>query len=105
MTAEASAKVAVDRPLPVPDAATGPVLGGRARRAACHPALRRLWPLPLLSAHACPHCSSPKLKWTQVQRRRHRFFFYRDSSRAQSRFCGGVPYVVAAVKLARRPTS
>ena len=66
MTAEALAKVAVDRPLPVPNAATGPYWeAARAERLVmprCDDCGRyHFYPCTL-----CPQCSSANLKWTEV---------------------------------------
>ena len=103
MTAEALAKVAVDRPLPVPDAATGPYWEAARDRAAGHAALRRLRPLPFLSAHACARNAARPISNGRGERRRRVYSFTVIHRAPSPAFAAAVPYVVAAVKLAEGP--
>lgn len=93
----------IDRPVPVPDAATGPYWAaaqeGRLVMPRCADCGKyHFYPHPL-----CPHCSSAKLEWTTVSGR-GTLYSYTVVHRAPSpAFAAEVPYVVAVVELAEGP--
>ena len=100
MTTEVSTKVAAERPLPVPDAATGPYWDATREQRLVIPrcddcGLYHFYPRTL-----CPRCSSPKLKWTQVSGTGVVYSFTVIHRAPRPAFATAVPYVVAAVKLA-----
>ena len=103
MTAEALEKVAIDRPLPVPDAATGPYWQAAREARLVIPRCDDCDHYHFYPRTLCPRCSSPALKWTQVSGHGAVYSFtviYRAPSPA---FAAAVPYVVGAVKLAEGP--
>ena len=103
MTAQAYARVANDRPLPVPDAATGPYWQAAREERLVIPRCDDCGHYHFYPRTLCPQCSSPALKWTQVSGHGAVYSFtviYRAPSPA---FAAAVPYVVGAVKLAEGP--
>ena len=93
----------IERPQPVPDAATGPYWAaaneGRLVMPHCKDCGKyHFYPHPL-----CPHCNSAALDWVAVSGRGTLYSFtvvHRAPSKA---FAGDVPYVVAVVELAEGP--
>ena len=103
MTTQALVKVAVERPLPVPDAATGAyweaARGQRLVMPRCDDCGRyHFYPRTL-----CPHCSSPDLKWTPVSGAGTVYSFTVIHRAPSPAFATAVPYVLAAIKLAEGP--
>jgi uncharacterized OB-fold protein len=93
----------VERPIPVPDAATAPYWSaaneGRLVLPRCTDCSRwHFYPRAL-----CPHCSSDKLEW-QSASGRGEVYSYTVVHRAPSpAFAAEVPYVVAIVELEEGP--
>ncbi len=93
----------IERPLPTPDAATGPYWAaaqeGRLVMPRCNDCGKyHFYPHPL-----CPHCNSAKLEWVEVSGR-GKLYSYTVVHRAPSKaFADEVPYVVAVVELAEGP--
>ncbi|MEO8442208.1 MAG: zinc ribbon domain-containing protein, partial [Betaproteobacteria bacterium] len=88
--------MAVDRPLPVPDAATGPYWEAARGERLVIPRCDDCGKFHFYPRTLCPQCSSPRLQWTQVSGAGEVYSFtviYRAPSPA---FATAVPYVVAA---------
>ncbi|MDB5812269.1 MAG: putative nucleic-acid-binding protein containing a Zn-ribbon [Betaproteobacteria bacterium] len=103
MTQQTTELFAADRPLPSPDAATTPYWDaareGRLVMPRCEDCGRyHFYPRTL-----CPHCSSPKLKWTDVSGDGEVYSFTVIHRAPSPAFATAVPYVVASVKLAEGP--
>ncbi len=103
MTTEALAKVAVDRPLPVPDAATGPYWEAARGERLVIPRCDDCGHYHFYPRTLCPQCSSPRLTWTQVSGAGAVYSFTIIHRAPSPAFATAVPYVVAAVKLAEGP--
>ena len=93
----------IERPMPTPDAATGPYWAaaheGRFVMPRCNDCGKyHFYPHPL-----CPHCNSAKLEWVEVSGR-GKLYSYTVVHRAPSKaFADEVPYVVAVVELEEGP--
>ncbi len=93
----------IERPMPTPDAATGPYWAaahaGRFVMPRCNDCGKyHFYPHPL-----CPFCSSAKLEWVEVSGR-GKLYSYTVVHRAPSKaFADEVPYVVAVVELDEGP--
>ena len=93
----------IERPMPTPDAATGPYWAaaheGRFVMPRCNDCGKyHFYPHPL-----CPHCSSAKLEWVAVSGC-GKLYSYTVVHRAPSKaFAEEVPYVVAVVELDEGP--
>lgn len=93
----------IERPMPTPDAATGPYWAaaheGRFVMPRCNDCGKyHFYPHPL-----CPHCSSARLEWVEVSGR-GKLYSYTVVHRAPSKaFAEEVPYVVAVVELDEGP--
>jgi len=93
----------IERPMPTPDAATGPYWAaaheGRFVMPRCNDCGKyHFYPHPL-----CPLCNSAKLEWVEVSGR-GRLYSYTVVHRAPSKaFADEVPYVVAVVELDEGP--
>ena len=93
----------IERPLPIPDAATAPYWSaaheGRLELPCCLDCRRRhFYPRTL-----CPHCGSARLEWAACSGRGV-VYSYTVVHRAPSpAFAAEVPYVVAVVKLDEGP--
>jgi uncharacterized OB-fold protein len=103
MTTQTLTNVAIGRPLPVPDAATGPYWEATRAQRLVMPRCDDCGHYHFYPRTLCPRCSSPKLKWTPVSGAGV-VYSYTVIHRAPSpAFATAVPYVVAAVKLAEGP--
>jgi uncharacterized OB-fold protein len=103
MTTDALAKVAVDRPLPAPDAATGPYWEAAREQRLVIPRCDDCSHYHFYPRTLCPQCSSPKLTWTQVSGAGVVYSFTVIHRAPSPAFATAVPYVVAAVKLTEGP--
>jgi uncharacterized OB-fold protein len=103
MTDEAIAIVAPERPLPVPDAATGPYWAAAREQRLVMPRCEDCGLYHFYPRTLCPHCSSPQLQWMQVSGAGTVYSFTVIHRAPSPAFAGAVPYVVAAVKLAEGP--
>ena len=96
-------KVAIDRPLPVPDAATGPYWEAARNERLVMPRCDDCGRFHFYPRTLCPHCSSSRLKWTPVSGAGAVYSFTVIHRAPSPAFATAVPYVVAAVKLAEGP--
>jgi uncharacterized OB-fold protein len=89
--------------LPVPDAATGPYWEAAREQRLVIPRCDDCGRYHFYPRTLCPHCSSPRLKWTQVNGAGAIYSFTIIHRAPSPAFAAAVPYVVAAVKLAEGP--
>src|SRR5678815_2532417 len=96
MTAEALAKVAVDRPLPVPDAATGSYWEAARAERLIMPRCDDCGRYHFYPRTLCPHCSSANLKWTDVSGAGTIYSFTVIHRAPSPAFAAAVPYVAVS---------
>jgi uncharacterized protein len=92
-----------ERPLPVPDAATGPYWAAAREQRLVMPRCRDCGHFHFYPRTLCPKCSSANLEWTECSGDGAVYSFTVIHRAPSPAFAAAVPYVVAAVKLAEGP--
>lgn len=95
--------VAPPRPLPTPDAATGPYWAAAREGRLVMPRCRDCGHYHFYPKTLCPKCSSAQLEWTQCNGNAVVYSFTVIHRAPSPAFAALVPYVVATVKLAEGP--
>jgi uncharacterized OB-fold protein len=93
----------IERPRPLPDAATGPYWAAARERRLAMPRCDDCGRFHFYPHTLCPHCNSPRLKWTDCSGKGVVYSFTVVHRAPSPAFAALVPYVVAAVKLAEGP--
>ena len=93
----------VQRPLPVPDAATGPYWAAAHENRLVMPRCRDCGRFHFYPRTLCPYCSSAQLEWADCSGEGVVYSFTVIHRAPSPAFAAAVPYVVAAVKVAEGP--
>lgn len=92
-----------ERPLPVPDALTAPYWDAAREHRLVMPRCSDCARFHFYPRTLCPHCSSPRLAWTDCSGRGEVYSFTVVHRAPGPAFAADVPYVVATVRLAEGP--
>ena len=94
---------AIDRPLPTPDAATGPYWAAAQAHRLAMPRCRDCGHYHFYPRTLCPQCSSAQLEWKDCSGDGVVYSFTVIHRAPSPAFAAAVPYVVAVVQLAEGP--
>jgi uncharacterized OB-fold protein len=103
MTNGSQVNTVIERPLPAPDAATGPYWAAAREQRLVMPRCKDCGRFHFYPRTLCPHCSSARLEWTQCSGEAVVYSFTVIHRAPSPAFAARVPYVVATVKLAEGP--